>query len=286
LIRRTNHTSSPSGDEKMLSLFVAGCFFLSGMASLVYEVIWVRLIETLIGGAPFAVATVLCLFMAYEVFWTHLLGPVSGSTSYCFTLVVAAFIVGLAVGSLLFARLADHGRHPLLWLAGTQTAAFITALGVSHILGNGQFYLARLDHAVQVYLLHPASVQTIVLFLLILVPTLFLGAAFPLVNRLCIRTLDNTGRSVGTAYALNTVAGLLGSFVAGFVLIPCLGEMNGLRLVLSIQFLAAGFALLDISRREKRDKRLRLAVVGLMGVGLLLVANYPSLRTDLLFRTG
>lgn len=74
--------------------------------------------------------------------------------------------------------------------------------------------------------------------------------------------------------------------LCGFVLIPWLGEMNGLRLILSIQFLAAGLALLDITRLEKSDNRIRLAVVGLMGVGLLLVAHYPSLRTDLLFRIG
>ena len=492
MIWRTTHNTTSSGHEKVLSLFIAGCFFLSGMASLVYEVIWVRLIETLIGGAPFAVAAVLCVFMAgmalgsylagrivdriagrgkllslyglleigigiyavavpfliqaadplyqtiysmlppcfqgyrmaaflsgililavpaglmgatlpvlcrfyvlrldhvgartgllyglntagaalgvilcgfllietlgvsttlgmfaclngmiglsciavsrfaavngrrpseswqsaptdtspgviddarrvkmrwgvslfavsgfcamaYEVFWTRLLGFVSGPTTYCFTLVVATFIVGLAAGSLLFARRADHVRHPIIWLAGTQAAAFITALGVSHLLGNGQFVFARLHHAFPAHFLHLVPVQSIVSFGLMLAPTLFLGAAFPLVNRLCIQTLADTGRSVGALYALNTVGGLLGSFVAGFVLIPWLGEMNGLRLVLSIQFLAAGFALLDVTRLEKRDNRMRLAVVGLMAVGLLLVAHYPSFRSDLLSRIG
>ncbi|BBO75332.1 hypothetical protein DSCW_27490 [Desulfosarcina widdelii] len=224
--------------------------------------------------------------MAYEVFWTRLLGLVAGPTTYCFTLVVATFIVGLAAGSLLFSCRADHVGHPLIWLAGTQAAAFLTALGVSQLLGNGQFVFARLDHAFPSHFLNLVPFQAIVSFGLMLVPTLFLGAAFPLVNRLCIQTLADTGRSVGTAYALNTVGGLLGSFVAGFVLIPWLGEMNGLRLILSIQFLAAGFALLDITRLEKSDNRIRLAVVGLMGVGLLLVAHYPSLRTDLLFRIG
>lgn len=75
----------------MLNLFVAGCFFLSGAAGLVYEVIWVRLIDKVIGGAPFAVATVLSVFMA-----------------------------GLALGSYLSGRFVDriHRRSTLLALYG------------------------------------------------------------------------------------------------------------------------------------------------------------------------
>ncbi|MCG6906401.1 MAG: hypothetical protein LJE63_07235, partial [Desulfobacteraceae bacterium] len=51
-------------DRPLLSGFVAACFFLSGAAGLVYQVIWVRLIEKVIGSAPFAVAAVLSVFMA------------------------------------------------------------------------------------------------------------------------------------------------------------------------------------------------------------------------------
>jgi hypothetical protein len=48
--------SSPGADGTALSLFVAGCFFISGAAGLVYEVIWVRLIDKVIGSALLAVA--------------------------------------------------------------------------------------------------------------------------------------------------------------------------------------------------------------------------------------
>jgi predicted membrane-bound spermidine synthase len=51
-------------DSTLLSGFVAACFFLSGAAGLVYQVIWVRLLDKVIGGAPFAVAAVLSVFMA------------------------------------------------------------------------------------------------------------------------------------------------------------------------------------------------------------------------------
>jgi spermidine synthase len=55
---------SPAAEDGLLFRFVAVCFFLSGAAGLVYEVIWVRLIDKVFGSAPFAVATVLSVFMA------------------------------------------------------------------------------------------------------------------------------------------------------------------------------------------------------------------------------
>ena len=53
-----------AADSVLLSGFVALCFFLSGAAGLVYQVIWVRLMDKVIGSAPFAVAAVLSVFMA------------------------------------------------------------------------------------------------------------------------------------------------------------------------------------------------------------------------------
>ena len=53
-----------TADSTLLSAFVAACFFLSGAAGLVYQVIWVRLMDKVIGSAPFAVAAVLSVFMA------------------------------------------------------------------------------------------------------------------------------------------------------------------------------------------------------------------------------
>ena len=65
----------------MLSGFVAGCFFLSGAAGLVYEVIWVRLIDKIIGSAPFAVATVLSVFMAGLALGSYVSGRLSRPVS-------------------------------------------------------------------------------------------------------------------------------------------------------------------------------------------------------------
>jgi spermidine synthase len=87
--------------------------------------------------------------MAYEVLWMRLISLLIGPTTYSFTLVVSTFIVGLAVGSILFGRLADRSRDPFLLLLTTQTAAVLLAMVVSQLLGTSQFFFAKLIHAQQ-----------------------------------------------------------------------------------------------------------------------------------------
>ena len=222
--------------------------------------------------------------MAYEVLWTRLLGLIAGPTTYCFTLVVASFIVGLALGSLLFSRTADRSDAVFFWLAGTQLAAAAAALLASQLLGNSQLFFAKLIFTHQGRFSHLMLAQSLAIFAVLVPPTVLLGATFPLVNRLVIRSMTAMGRTLGRAYALNTVGAIAGSFAAGFVLIPWLGMADGLRLVIMMQFGLAGLALLHGGGfgRVAAAKRLAAAPV-LLAAGLLLLP-YPSWRSDLLSR--
>ncbi len=234
-------------------------------------------------GVLIFVASGFCA-MAYEVLWTRLLGLIAGPTTYCFSLVVATFIIGLALGSILFGRLADKTRNALVLLAGTQMAAAMMALAVSQLLGNGQFFFAKLIHTYHDRFSHLLFMQSLVLFSLLLVPTLLLGAAFPLVNRLYVQSIGNMGRRMGTAYALNTVGALTGSFIAGFVLVPWVGKMNGLRLVILLQFCLSGLVLLFLSVKRRKGFPHGLTIAGLIGIGCLVITLFPNWHTDLLSR--
>ena len=222
--------------------------------------------------------------MAYEVLWTRLLGLIAGPTTYCFSLVVATFIIGLALGSIIFGRLADKARNPLGWLTGTQMAAAMLALAVSQLLGNGQFFFAKLIHTYNETFSQLVLMQSLVLFAVLLAPTLLLGAAFPLVNRLYVQSIEDMGRRLGTAYALNTVGALAGSLFAGFVLVPWVGKMNGLRLVILLQFCLSGGVLLALTWTKPGSRRLRLSMAGLVAMGCMVIAIFPNWRTDLLSR--
>ncbi len=220
--------------------------------------------------------------MAYEVIWVRLLALIIGPTTYSFTLVVATFIIGLALGSLFFGWLGDRVKEPFLLLAGTQLAAACLALFVSQFLGNSQFFFAKLIYTFQDQFGEMILVQIVLLFFIMLGPTVLLGGTFPLVNRIYARSLPLIGKSIGTAYALNTVGAILGSFLAGFVLIPFLGKENGLRLAMAIQFALAFTALAAVLSQTKRSRRHWFSLSLIALAGIFLFSQFPSWNRKLL----
>ena len=222
--------------------------------------------------------------MAYEVIWTRLLGLVAGPTTYSFTLVAATFITCLALGSIFFGWLGDRVRRPMYLLLTTQCLAALLVLPASQLLGNSQVFFAKLifssrEHFAQ---MHFAKIIAISVFLI--GPTFLLGAAFPLAGKIYTRSAGRIGRSIGFAYAMNTIGAVLGSFAAGFILIPMMGKERAIGLVAALQIAAC----LLVARaylkpaEENIRKLVPLYAVGL--AGLVLCLHFPHWNRDLLSR--
>lgn len=222
--------------------------------------------------------------MAYEVFWTRLLGLIIGPTTYSFSLVVSTFIIGLALGNIIFGWLADRVKGTFHLLVITQVCAACLAILVSQFLGNSQFFFSKLIYTFQGDFGEKIFIQSVVLFLVLIGPTVFLGATFPLVNKIYARSLPSIGRSIGTAYAVNTIGAILGSFIAGFIFIPLLGKENGIRITIGIQIIISLAALTYLVL--KAGFRTRASVTGLitLPLGLLLLINFPSWDHNILSR--
>jgi len=235
-----------------------------------------------------------CCSMAYEVLWMRLLSLLIGPTTYSFTLVVATFIAGLALGSVIFARLADNSRRPWHLLLASQLGAALSALATSQLLGTSQLFFAKL-----IYLFHDdfgqlMLLQSAIIAGLILPATIFLGAAFPLINKLYVKSLDDMVRSLGTAYAVNTVGSIAGSLAAGFMIIPTIGMEHGLRLVIGLQIATVSLACLAsfrvtrcvVAKRSKKShSRFPALAQGLLIAFLLtLCCFFPAWPTDQLSR--
>jgi len=212
--------------------------------------------------------------MAYEVIWTRLLGLIIGPTTYSFTIVLTTFIVGLALGAMLFGWLADRSKHPFRLLLVTQVSAAILALMVSQFLGNSQFFFAKLIFNLKNDFVVLSITKAVILFILMLGPTIFLGATFPLVGKIYTNSIEKLGKSIGFAYAINTIGALLGSFSAGFIMIPLLGKENSLSLVIGLQLIMV-LVIMGLFYPKGKQSRERLILLASGFVGLLLTLIYP-----------
>jgi spermidine synthase len=204
--------------------------------------------------------------MAYEVIWTKLLGLIIGPTIYSFTIILTTFITGLGLGSLAFGWLADRTGKPLRLLIHTQLFAAVLALGVSQLLGNSQFFFAKLTYHYQMSFGMLSAARAALLFVIMIGPTLFLGATFPLVGKIYTRSLSRIGHSIGFAYTINTIGAVLGSFGAGFLFIPLLGKELSLSLIVGLQLcsaLGAGAYLISVGRDTEFLKWMPAGIIAL-----------------------
>ncbi len=157
--------------------------------------------------------------LAYEVLWTRILVFFLGSTTYAFATMLAAFLFGIALGSMILARWVDRIKQP------------ISTFGIIQ-LGIGLFALVLMPAFERLYGMTYALQSTFggsrfwaffSCFLVMCLPTFLMGASFPLVTKIYTGNARQLGRSIGNVYAINTVGSILGAFCAGFVLIPLLG---------------------------------------------------------------
>jgi len=158
-----------------------------------------------------------------EVVWTRWLTGLFGSASSATAIVLAVFMGGLAVGSWLSADLADRVRRPIRLYALAELGVALLVLVPSLLVPwmEGFFLsLARWWGP-----LSPAldAMRLVVALCILGPPTILMGASLPLVVKAMARTKNMVGRRTATAYAANSLGGVLGTLFAGFYLIEVLG---------------------------------------------------------------
>ncbi len=239
--------------------------------------------------------------MVYENAWTRALTMVIGMSTYSFTVMLTTFLAGLGLGSLLYARWWGNREVGMAGFGLLQLVIALSALATVPLFERLPFVFLRLQHAFGDSFGQYLSVQVLVSGLVMVVPTVLLGATFPVVARIYTQNLYRIGASIGTAYASNTVGAIGGAFLAGFVLIPTLGVQNSIGLAVTVSA-ASGVLLVALDSRVRRGRRLVTAgvlfVVAVVAVlsfrtwdkrvmtsGVAVSAhNYTSLPTDALRR--
>lgn len=209
--------------------------------------------------------------LALEVVWTRLLAIVFLGTTYAYTTMLGTLLCGLALGGLAGALLVGRLRTPRLGL-GMMVAAYglLVLWFTGQLPGLPDAYIAMQGEAGGQWdrVLWGMVWQC---FKALLPPAFAAGLVFPVAVNLLSQAYASLGRDLGKLYAVNTLGGVAGAVVGGFVLLPLLGthwSLTGLALLLVCAGLLLG---LSDGRATGRARLLR-------GVAVLIVAAILFLR--------
>jgi spermidine synthase len=184
---------------------VLALFYASGIAGLIYQVLWLRRLSLIFGVTVYAASTVL-----------------------------AAFMAGLAIGSAISSRVLRRGLSPLAAFGIAEILVGVTGL-LSPVL---------LDAASSLYsLLHQASPDSLGMltaarlfssFAILAVPTAMMGVTLPLLSAAVSAPGRANGTSISLLYSVNTLGAMTGTLLSGLFLIPAIGIQRSFVLAASL----------------------------------------------------
>jgi len=202
---------SPSSSRRVI-LGIA--FLLSGSASLIDQVVWLRYLGLVFGNTTWAAATLLAIFLG-----------------------------GLGLGALIFGRRATAIRRPLVVYALLELLVGVFTLASPSVLSWIAPPYVALYRAFGEMPAIFAFGRAALAALYLLPPTILMGGTLPLVLRAAARARDEVGEKSALFYGLNTAGAVLGVAFAGFVSIPRFGLENTLAVGALLSFVAAAAAL-------------------------------------------
>ncbi len=208
---------------------IAALFLLSGAASLMAQVAWLRFLSLVFGNTTWATATLLAVFMG-----------------------------GLGLGALVFGRWADRWTRPLRLYAAMEAAIGIFSLASPLLIGwiDGAYVLVYRSWGNLPWLF--AAGRTLLAACFLLPPTVLMGGTLPLILRATTRAREQVGASTGLFYGVNTAGAVLGVTLAGFFTVRLAGLQQTLALAATLNFVAAVGAYLLAGRLtagQSRDER-------------------------------
>ncbi len=161
--------------------------------------------------------------MIYQVAWNRVFSLVLGSSVYAFSLIVTAFILGLALGAAVYSRFCSRIKDLKFTLGGIQIGIGMSSLLVLPLFALVPFINRWGYQKLGVEFETVQSVNFGIIFSFIFIPTFLMGAQFPVVIKTVSGGLTKVGKTVASAYSSNTIGAIVGSFIGGFLLVPFLG---------------------------------------------------------------
>ncbi|MGB0589307.1 MAG: fused MFS/spermidine synthase [Myxococcota bacterium] len=213
--------------------------------------------------------------MLIELVWTRILALTMGGSAHAFAIMLATFIAGIALGGVVAARIAKGDRDvlgPLLIAEGIAVLSLVLLFPwydrLPFAFHGAAALIASKEAAYPVYL----AVCTAMAILAMLGPTIAFGATLPLASRVVTSAIGQAGRSVGGVFSTNTLGNVIGAAAGGLTLVP----LVGLEWTLRIGALLVALATLRLAVAVEPGSRLRRFGLSACGLAALMTLAVPG----------
>ncbi len=217
--------------------------------------------------------------LGYEILWTRILTLTVGTSVYGFSIMLVAFLTGIALGSAAYGLL-NRALQAITMSAWSRILGF----GMVQIIIGAAALLVTIHlrdlpvHSIQIYSFFMSRgydsfvarqwANMTLAFSYMILPAFFMGVAFPLAGEVAVAYRKKIGSAVGRMLSYNTVGAICGSAVSGFVMIYLFGLERSLQILTVINI---GFgALVMLSLLNSR--LVNAAVGGLAAASVVFLA--------------
>ena len=259
--------------------------------------------DTVLGRLAYPVVLITgFLAIGYEIVWLRVVGVLVKASPYAFSTVLAVYLVGIGVGSFGVARLWPRqtvvGKRNLFFLLQFLIGLYVATTFIGYYYLTTFTPLGGITRASFSTLLHPPFIvpsvvslgqflsDTFVIidvffwpFVFAFVPTVLMGASFPLIAHLSQVETHEEGKTVGRVYFFNIAGNVLGGILTGFILLPIMGTAPTLLVFSAVGVLFGLF----VTRMAGRPLKIRWRVGAAVTLLVLIVALFP--KGDRLYET-
>ena len=218
--------------------------------------------------------------LAAEVIWTRILSLLFGATTYTFSLILAAFLVGLGIGSTIGSSLARTIARPRAAFAWCQLFLCAAIAWSAHVLtqslpywpinpsiSGDPWFTLQLDLVRCLWAVLPAAILW--------------GASFPLALASVAARGQDPARLVGGVYAANTVGAIVGALGASLLLVAWIGSQHAQQVLIVVSMVAGLLVLEPVGGGGPGEdtKTLRSQIPGLALVAVMIAGGALLIRT-------
>jgi spermidine synthase len=219
--------------------------------------------------------------LAAEAVWTRLLSLLLGATTYTFSLILAAFLIGLGIGSSVGSAISKSVKNAAFALAVCQLLLTVCIAWAAYSMTNFLPYWP-ISPNLSATPLFTFQIDFVRCLWVVLPAACVWGASFPLALAAVGSAERDPARLVGTVYAANTVGGIVGALLGSLLIIAWLGTQVSERVLIVTAGASAIVASVPLlvrlgSARVIRGFSWGLAVGVITAVSAVIVPAVPGL---------